>query len=52
MTSSQTQRPAVKGLRGHISQPMLKSKYGARLSGKGIPLGYALGSSYLVWKNY
>jgi hypothetical protein len=45
------QRTNISGLKGYISQPMLKSQYMASLSGKVIPTGYALGSSSIRWNN-
>ncbi|MBC1483327.1 hypothetical protein HCJ58_01565 [Listeria sp. FSL L7-1509] len=46
-----TQRVSVSGLKGYISQPMLKSQYMASVSGKVTPVGYAMGSSAIRWNN-
>ncbi|MBC1351390.1 hypothetical protein HB837_02925 [Listeria innocua] len=46
-----TQRVNVSGLKGYISQPMLKSQYMASVSGKVTPVGYAMGSSAIRWNN-
>ncbi|EUJ33872.1 hypothetical protein MFLO_01570 [Listeria floridensis FSL S10-1187] len=47
-----TQRVNVTGMSGSITPPMLRNTYGAPLSGKVTPVGYVLGSKYLVYNNY